>query len=291
MALSVSMPEITRAHLLRAAARQFVEGDVQHWWLPPLGQGVRTRISDDRIWLPYVTAQYVEVTGDRGILDERIPFLDGPLLEADEHESFFQPTDVPRDGQPLRALRAGPRLQPCGRQSRPALDRNRRLERRPEPGRRGRQGREYLARLVPARHAVGVRAAGGPPRRRRPAPRPGGSAPPPWGSPSSAMGGTAAGTAGRISTTARRSADARAPNAGSTRSRSRGASSRAPRSQAARRRRWRRWTSSSSVAMTAWSCSSRRPSTARRSSPDTSRATRRASARTAVSIRTAPSGR
>jgi cyclic beta-1,2-glucan synthetase len=91
MALCVSKPEIARAHILRAAGRQFPEGDVQHWWLPESGRGIRTQISDDATWLPYVVLHYLEVTGDSAILDETIAFLDGPALEDGRHEAFFAP--------------------------------------------------------------------------------------------------------------------------------------------------------------------------------------------------------
>ena len=91
MALCLSQPALTRAHLLRAAARQFTEGDVQHWWLPSSGKGIRTRVSDDVIWLAYAAAQYVTVTGDSAVFDERIAFLDGMILAPNEHDSFFQP--------------------------------------------------------------------------------------------------------------------------------------------------------------------------------------------------------
>jgi cyclic beta-1,2-glucan synthetase len=92
MALTFSRPEMTRAHLLRAASRQFPEGDVQHWWLPHSGQGVRTHISDDRVWLGYGVATYIAVSGDQAILDEELPFLMGPAVPPGAHDDFFQPT-------------------------------------------------------------------------------------------------------------------------------------------------------------------------------------------------------
>lgn len=114
MALIHTTPWLAREQLILCAGRQFPQGDVQHWWHPPLGQGVRTHFSDDYLWLPYAACRYVRATGDTSLLDESVHFLEGRELAPEEEAYYDQPQRSPEAASfydhCVRALKHGLRF-------------------------------------------------------------------------------------------------------------------------------------------------------------------------------------